>query len=60
MCLHRPPTPIPSPQMGWGGAACLTVQPAPSRQTLHLPHPFVGEGWGGGAIRRQTFDRRPT
>jgi hypothetical protein len=48
--LQEPPTPIPSPQGGRGGASTR-----PKRQTVksgRLPPPSVGEGWGGGAPRQ--------
>ena len=48
--LRQPPTPIPSPQRGRGGAlarpACLACKAG------SLPPPAVGEGWGGGATAK--------
>ena len=48
--LRQPPTPIPSPQGGRGGALSRTKRP--HVMARHLPPPLVGEGWGWGATRR--------
>jgi hypothetical protein len=41
-----PPTPIPSPQRGTGGAPARPKRPTDKSKSL--PPPAVGEGWGGG------------
>jgi hypothetical protein len=62
-----PPTPIPSPQGGRGGASLSphrlmprpkpsALQPAPG--ALRLPHPSMWEGWGVGANRPDCTYRR--
>lgn len=48
--LPKPPTPIPSPPRGRGGAFCATVRGVPDGSPGRLPPPTVGEGRGGGAI----------
>jgi hypothetical protein len=57
MTLDRPPTPIPSPQRGRGGASIPTLRIFTDGLSKRLPPPAVGEGWGGGAARRSQ-DRR--
>lgn len=47
-----PPTPIPSPQRGRGGALPATLFVMPDGSAAHLPPPAVGEGRGGGAAPR--------
>ena len=51
--LRHPPTPLPSPQRGRGGASAR-----PLRLTVKagsLPPPAVGEGWGGGESSAQDW-----
>jgi hypothetical protein len=58
MTLLHPPTPIPSPQWGRGGSFRPASRFAPAVWAGRLPPPSVGEGRGGGASRRKSFDRR--
>ncbi len=57
MTLHQPPTPIPSPPRGRGGAFRAALQGVSGGSSGHLPPPAVGEGWGGGASPR-SINRR--